>query len=113
MSNSIKLGGNNYWDTSGLHGCNIFNYLGSISGNSSKTFNVPNSFRGLLLLYRGSSTMGAYMVYSTSGGSVYTVALTEGTNMTITTSTNSLTVTLSSNSNTYAYFIGSGGMMTQ
>lgn len=106
MAKSIKLDGDNYWDTSGLHGGQIFNSYGTINGNTSKAITVPNSFRGIIFLFRGSATMAAYMIVSTSGGAVYSVPIIEGNNISVSSAANKFTVTLNSSSNVYCYYIG-------
>ena len=106
MAKSIKLSGDNYWDTSGLYGGQIFNSYGSISSNTTKAITIPNSFRGIVFLFRGSSTMAAYMVTSASSGGTYAAPLVTGTNITVTTSTNRLTVQNSGSANLYTFYIG-------
>lgn len=106
MAKSIKLSDDNYWDTSGLHGGQIFNSYGTINGNTSKAITVPNGFRGIIFLFRGSATMAAYMVIATSGGAVYFVPIIEGNNISVAANTNKFTVTLNSSTNVYCYYIG-------
>lgn len=114
MANSIKLSGDKYWDTSGLHGGQILNALPTLSTQTSKTYNVPNGFRGLLFIFLGSnSAMGMYMVYSTSTGATYICPINEVTsNVTVTTGTNSLTINNQLGGSCFPFFMGNGLITT-
>ena len=108
MAQSIKLSGDKYWDTSGLYGGRIMNYLGYIDKNASQTFTVPDSSRGMLLVQRGSDTTGVhglYSILSTNTGAVYCSPLFAAASITVTKATNSVTLANAGNA-IYISWIG-------
>ena len=114
MANSIKLSGDNYWDTSGLHGGQILNSLPTLSSQTSRTYNVPSLFRGFLFIFFAStSAMGMYMVYSTSAGATYICPINAvASNVTVTAGTNSITINNQLSGNVSPFFMGNGLITT-
>lgn len=108
MAQSIKLGGDKYWDTTGLHGGHIFNFFGQLSGNSTLTLTVPNGFRGIIYAFRGATVMGQYMVNTSASGNIYICDVATVTNITHSESTNAITFTNTSSAASQIYYIGSG-----
>lgn len=107
-SNVLNLTDSKKWSTDSVTGGQIFNYVGNLSGNGSKTYTVGNGHRGLIVLQRGSvSDVGLYAVTTSTAGAVYIAPIKAANYVTITTSTNSFTLTNSSSSNYYVSFIGS------
>lgn len=72
----------------------------SIPASGSKTFNIGNSFRGVIFVVGGSTdSQDAIMVYSTSSGSIAYSRMLFGSALTITTGTGTIKI---ANSKTFA-----------
>lgn len=107
MAQSIKLNDNLYWDTSSLHGGQIFNELGSIQGSGSLNITVPSDFKGIVFMFRNANTMSAYMINTLSGGGVRVVPILSASELSLTSSaSNSLTATSTGTTAVSIYYIG-------
>lgn len=87
---------------------NTYQYFGSITNGSSKSYSFPNSYRGLLHISSGSETSGRNGLYSvvvSSTGTVYVAPLVSATTATITKATNKITIAITT-INSYIGFIG-------
>lgn len=83
-----------------------FRRTATISANSSATISVPNSFKGVLYVFRPSSAMGMYMISCSSGGTVSIANVLEATDVTITASSNAINVANNSSSSIEQFYIG-------
>ena len=86
--------------------------LGSISGGASKSINVPNSSRFILIVIGVTTTHTMLICNTNSSGSIGTTAVVQGTNIEITKATNTMTITNNSTGTAYAYTLSFNGTIT-
>lgn len=68
-------------------------YIGSIQKSSSATFNIPNSYKGLVITFGVANNMnGLYLINTSSSGAVSCLPVLSASDLTITKATNSLTI---------------------
>lgn len=85
---------------------NSLQYIKTISASSSVDITVSNGYKGIIYAFRGSSTMGQYMVNVSSTGSVNICAIASISNLTTTTSTRKISFSNSSTGTVSIYAIG-------
>ena len=78
----------------------------TITAGSTETITIPDSYRGIICAFRGASTMGLYMVNSSSTGTVSVCKVSPVSTLTLTAGTRQLTIANSSTGGAYIYAIG-------
>lgn len=108
MSQSIRLSGDNYWDTVGIRGGRIITSAGGAISASGGTreITIPNSWRGIFFVFSpGSVTQCLWLVNTNSSGVLNVTEVSGSTLITYTATTNKLTISNSGGASVYPYYI--------
>lgn len=106
MAQSIKLGNDTYWDTSGLYGGRLLQSLGELSPDSSMTITIPSTTQGAILVTQNNASHGLYSFNTNSSGATRVCTISAVNAFTVAASTNIITIsntgTLAANVNVLA-----------